>query len=76
MQKEMATYSSIRAWSHGQMSLLGCGPWHCKESDTTERLNHHHQELQTQPTGLFGLEADNDRLALNIKDLGKIKFPK
>ena len=25
----------------GQRSLAGCGPWGCKESDTTERLSHH-----------------------------------
>ena len=24
---------------HGQRSLAGCGPWGCKESDTTERLS-------------------------------------
>ena len=23
---------------HGQRSLMGCSPWDCKESDTTERL--------------------------------------
>ena len=27
--------------SHGQRSLVGCGPWGCKESDTTERLPFH-----------------------------------
>ena len=27
--------------SHGQRSLVGCGPWSCKESDTTERLHFH-----------------------------------
>ena len=26
---------------HGQGSLLGYSPWGCKESDTTEWLNHH-----------------------------------
>ena len=26
--------------SHGQSSLVGYSPWHCKESDTTERLTH------------------------------------
>ena len=25
--------------SHGQRSLVGCSPWGCKESDTTERLH-------------------------------------
>ena len=27
--------------SHGQRSLVGCSPWGCKESDTTERLHSH-----------------------------------
>ena len=27
--------------SHGRRSLLGCGPWGCEESDTTERLHFH-----------------------------------
>ena len=27
--------------SHGQRSLAGCGPWGCKESDTTEWLPFH-----------------------------------
>ena len=27
--------------SHGQRSLVGCGPWGCKESDTTERIPFH-----------------------------------
>ena len=26
--------------SHGQRSLVGYSPWGCKESDTTEQLNH------------------------------------
>ena len=25
--------------SHGQRSLVGCSPWGCKESDTTEQLS-------------------------------------
>ena len=27
--------------SHGRMSLIGCSPWSCYESDTTERLHFH-----------------------------------
>ena len=27
--------------SHGQRSLVGCSPWGCKESDTTERPHFH-----------------------------------
>ena len=27
--------------SHGRRSLLGCSPWGCEESDTTERLHFH-----------------------------------
>jgi len=37
LEEEMATHSSILAWRiHGQRSLVGCRPWGCKESDTTE----------------------------------------
>ena len=43
LEKEMATHSSILPGkSHGQRSLAGCSPWGCKESDMTERVNHHH----------------------------------
>ena len=28
--------------SHGRRSLVGCSPWDCKESDTTERLHFPH----------------------------------
>ena len=31
--------------SHGWRSLVGCSPWGCKESDTTERLHFHLTEL-------------------------------
>ena len=42
----MATHSSILAWkSHGQMSLLGCSPWGCKESDMTEATVHTHNHF-------------------------------
>ena len=27
--------------SHGRRSLIGCSPWGCEESDTTERLHFH-----------------------------------
>ena len=27
--------------SHGRSSLVGCSPWGCEESDTTERLHFH-----------------------------------
>ena len=27
--------------SHGRRSLVGCSPWRCKESGTTERLHFH-----------------------------------
>ena len=39
LEKEMATHSSILAGEfHGQGSLVGYGPWGCKESDMTEGL--------------------------------------
>ena len=34
LEKEMATYSSILP--HGRRSLVGYGPWGCKETDMTE----------------------------------------
>ena len=45
---EMSAFGWRRQWhptpvllpgkSHGQRSLVGCSPWGCKESDTTEQL--------------------------------------
>ena len=37
----MASHSSTPGKSHGRRSLVGCNPWGCKESDTTERLHFH-----------------------------------
>ena len=31
----------LPAKSHGWRSLVGCSPWGCEESDTTERLHFH-----------------------------------
>ena len=31
----------LPAKSHGRRSLVGCSPWGCKESDTTEQLHFH-----------------------------------
>ena len=38
LEKEIATPSSIPAWGipWTERSLVGSGPWGCKESDTTE----------------------------------------
>ena len=42
LEKEMAPHSSTLAWKiYGQRSLVGCSPWGCEESDTTERLHFH-----------------------------------
>ena len=42
LEKEMATHSSTLAGKfHGRRSLVGCSPWGCKDSDTTERLQCH-----------------------------------
>ena len=35
----MAPYSPGK--SHGRRSLVGCRPWGCEESDTTEQLHFH-----------------------------------
>ena len=38
----MAPYSSTLAWKiYGRRILVGCSPWGCEESDTTERLHFH-----------------------------------
>ena len=37
-RKWQATPVSLPGKSHGQRSLVGCSPWGCEESDTTERL--------------------------------------
>ena len=41
LEEEMATHSSVLAWRIPveRGSLVGCSPWGCKESDTTERLS-------------------------------------
>ena len=42
LEKAMAPHSSSLAWkSHGWRSLVGCSPWCCEESDTTEILHFH-----------------------------------
>ena len=41
MQRAMATHSSTLAWKIPWRSLVGCSPWGCEESDTTERLHFH-----------------------------------
>ena len=39
LEKEMATHSSILPGeSHGQRSLVGYGPWGCKDFDMNEQL--------------------------------------
>ena len=45
----MATHSSILAWKpHGQRNLVGCSPWDCKESDTTEQAGMDFQETRKE----------------------------
>ena len=39
-EKAMAPHSSTLAWKR-QRGLVGCSPWGCEESDTTERLHFH-----------------------------------
>ena len=34
--------------SHGQKSLVGCGPWGLEEWDTTERLHFHFDALEKE----------------------------
>jgi len=35
----------------GQRSLIGCSPWRCKESDTTEQLNNSNIYIHTHNFG-------------------------
>ena len=41
LEEGTATHSSVLAWRIPveRGSLVGCSPWGCKESDTTERLS-------------------------------------
>ena len=51
LEKAMATHSSTLALkSQGWRSLVGYSPRGHKESDTTERLHHHHQEFKSELT--------------------------
>ena len=43
--------------SHGQRSLLGCGPWGREESDTTERLHFHFHALEKEMATLSSVLA-------------------
>ena len=52
--------------SHGWMSLVGCSPWGCEESDTTERLHFHFSlscigEGNGNPLQCSCLESPRDR---------------
>ena len=55
----MALHSStVAGKSHGWRSLVGCSPWGCKESDTTEWLHFSlstfmHWRRKWQPTPVF-----------------------
>ena len=41
-EKAVAPYSRLLPGkSHGRRSWVGCSPWDCEESDTTERLHFH-----------------------------------
>ena len=42
LEEEMVTHPTILPGKFpGQRSLMGCSPWGCKESDATERLSTH-----------------------------------
>ena len=51
MEKAMAPHSSTLAWKipwTEEPGLVGCGPWGCKESDTTEQLPFHFHALEKE----------------------------
>ena len=78
MTLELTPYSQLkwrRQWhptpgllpgkSHGWRSLVGCSPWGCEESDTTERLHFHFSlscigEGNGNPLQCFCLENPRD----------------
>ena len=48
MEKAMTPHSSTLAWKiPWTEELVGCSPWGCEESDTTERLHFHALEKET-----------------------------
>ena len=51
--------------SHGQSSLVGCNPWGCEESDTTERLHFHFHILEKE------MAAHSSVLAWRIPGTGE-----
>ena len=66
--------------SHGQRSLEGYSPWGLKESDTTERLNHHHhshlqKRIATTTVEISNLDLDQQRLPYSTRGIQiKIHF--
>ena len=48
----MAPHSSTLAWKLPWTGVVGCSPWGCQGSDTTERL-HFHFSLSWHPTPVF-----------------------
>ena len=58
--------------SQGRGSLVGCGPWGCKESDMTEQLTHTHTitpSMLSEPITLKSLR----KLKLKLHKNKKIK---
>ena len=61
--------------SHGRRSLVGCSPWGCQESDTTERLHFHFSlscigEGNGNPLQCSCLESPRDRGARGLPSTG------
>ena len=62
------TLALLLGKSHGWRSLVGCSPWDCEESDTTERLHFHFSlsrigEGNGSPLQCSCLENPRDRRA-------------
>ena len=51
--------------SHGWQSLVGCRPWGCQDSDTTERLSFHFHALEKE------MATHSSVLAWRIPGTGK-----
>ena len=61
--------------SHGRRSLVGCSPWGCKESDTTQQLHFHFSfscigEGNGNPLQCSCLENPSDRKAGGLPSMG------
>ena len=64
----MAPHSSTLAWKiPWTEGLVGCSPWGCEESDTTERLHFHFHALEKE------MATHSSVLAWRIPGTGELR---